>query len=156
MGVRTRGPDIKAGVAKFRADRAAREEAELLVDRWNRRVATGRDMLWSPTIRAALLAGTPFSIYSAGMRDEPGNRSAHDRPAPRHLRRHAGAWRRPRCDAGRMCTAKPCGLSTITGTPSTHSEFVWKGGRGAPEGSLPCSMECTTAKKKGLVATVVS
>jgi hypothetical protein len=28
MGVRTRGPDIKAGVAKFRADRAAREEAE--------------------------------------------------------------------------------------------------------------------------------
>jgi hypothetical protein len=60
MGVRTRGPDIKAGVAKFRADRAAREEAEAVVDRWNRRLATGRDMLWSPTIRAALLAGTPW------------------------------------------------------------------------------------------------
>jgi hypothetical protein len=44
MGVRTRGPDIKAGVAKFRADKAAREEAETVVDRWNRRLATGRDM----------------------------------------------------------------------------------------------------------------
>jgi hypothetical protein len=33
---------------------------ELVVDRWNRRLATGRDMLWSPTIRAALLAGTPW------------------------------------------------------------------------------------------------
>jgi hypothetical protein len=37
-----------------------RLEAELVVDRWNRRLATGRDMLWSPTIRAALLAGTPW------------------------------------------------------------------------------------------------
>jgi hypothetical protein len=60
MGIPTRGPDIKAGVAKFRADRAAREEAEAVVDRWNRRVATGRDLLWSPTIRAALIAGTPW------------------------------------------------------------------------------------------------
>jgi hypothetical protein len=30
------------------------------VDRWNRRLATGRHMLWSPTIRAAPLAGTPW------------------------------------------------------------------------------------------------
>jgi hypothetical protein len=60
MGVRTRGPDIKAGAAKFRADRAARQEAEAVVDRWNRRLATGRDVLWSPTIRAALIAETPW------------------------------------------------------------------------------------------------
>jgi hypothetical protein len=60
MGVRTRGPDIKAGAAKLKADRAARLEAELVVDRWNPRLATGRDMLWSPTIRAALIAGTPW------------------------------------------------------------------------------------------------
>jgi hypothetical protein len=60
MGVRTRGLDIKAGAAKLKADRAARAEAELVVDRWNRRLATGRDMLWSPTIRAALVAGTPW------------------------------------------------------------------------------------------------
>jgi hypothetical protein len=60
MGVRTRGLDIKAGAANLKADRAAREEAEAVIDRWNRRLATGRDMLWSPTIRAALLAGTPW------------------------------------------------------------------------------------------------
>jgi hypothetical protein len=60
MGVRTRGLDIKAGAAKLNADKAARLEAELVIDRWNRRLATGRDMLWSPTIRAALLAGTPW------------------------------------------------------------------------------------------------
>jgi hypothetical protein len=59
-GIRTRGLDIKAGAAKLKADRAARAEAEAVVERWNRRLATGRDMLWSPTIRAALLAGTPW------------------------------------------------------------------------------------------------
>jgi hypothetical protein len=37
------------------ADKAARLEAELVIDRWNRRLATGRDMLSSPTIRAALV-----------------------------------------------------------------------------------------------------
>jgi hypothetical protein len=60
MGVRTRGLDIKAGAAKLKADRAARLAAELVVDRRNRRLATGRDTLWSPTIRAALVAGTPW------------------------------------------------------------------------------------------------
>jgi hypothetical protein len=60
MGVQTRGLDIKAGAAKLKAGKAARLEAELGIDRWNRRLATGRDMLWSPTIRAALIAGTPW------------------------------------------------------------------------------------------------
>jgi hypothetical protein len=31
----------------IKADRAARAEAEAVIDRWNRRLATGRDMLWS-------------------------------------------------------------------------------------------------------------
>jgi hypothetical protein len=56
-GGSTRGLEIKAGAAKLKADRAARFEAELVVDRWNWRLATGRDMLWSPATRAALLAG---------------------------------------------------------------------------------------------------
>jgi hypothetical protein len=60
MGVRTRGLNIRAGAAKLKADKAARLEAELVVDRWNRRLATGRDMLRSPTIGAALIAGTPW------------------------------------------------------------------------------------------------
>jgi hypothetical protein len=34
MGVRKRGLDIKAGAAKLKADRAARVEAELVIDRW--------------------------------------------------------------------------------------------------------------------------
>jgi hypothetical protein len=38
MGVRTRGLDIKAGAAKLKADKATRLEAELVIDRWNRRV----------------------------------------------------------------------------------------------------------------------
>ena len=40
MGVRTRGLDIKAGTAKLKADKAARLEAEFVIDRWNRRLAT--------------------------------------------------------------------------------------------------------------------
>jgi hypothetical protein len=60
MGVRTRGLDIKAGAAKLKADRAARAEAEAVIQRWNDQLSRGRDMLWSPMIRAALLAGTPW------------------------------------------------------------------------------------------------
>jgi hypothetical protein len=74
MGVRTRELDIKAGAAKLRADRAARLEAGLVIDRWNRRLATGRDMLWSPAIRAALLAGTPWlDVFCPRIWNEPGD-----------------------------------------------------------------------------------
>jgi hypothetical protein len=52
MGVRTRGLDINAG--------AMRNEAEAVIQCWNEQLALGRDMLWSPTIRAALLAVTPW------------------------------------------------------------------------------------------------
>jgi hypothetical protein len=45
---------------KLKVYRDARLEVALVVDRWNRRLATGRDMMWSPTIRAALIAGTPW------------------------------------------------------------------------------------------------
>jgi hypothetical protein len=89
MGVRTRGLDIKADAAKLKADRAARFEAELVVDRWNRRLATGRDMLWSPTIRAALIAGARHLLPR--LWDEPGERY-HDRgSSPAGRSRHDGA-----------------------------------------------------------------
>jgi hypothetical protein len=55
MGVRTRGLDMQAGFRRDAADRAARAEAEAVIQRWNDQLALGRDMLWSPTIRAALL-----------------------------------------------------------------------------------------------------
>jgi hypothetical protein len=38
-------------------------EARALVDRWNEQLAAGRDMLWSPTIRAALLAEMPWTHH---------------------------------------------------------------------------------------------
>jgi hypothetical protein len=31
-----------------------------VIQRWNDQLSRGRDMLWSPTIRAALIAGTPW------------------------------------------------------------------------------------------------
>jgi hypothetical protein len=43
----------------LKTERAARLKAELVIDRWNRRLATGRDMPWSPTTRAALSPGRP-------------------------------------------------------------------------------------------------
>jgi hypothetical protein len=60
MGIRTRGLDIKASANRAAADKVSRADAKAVVDRWNAQLAAGRDMLWSPTIRAALLAGTPW------------------------------------------------------------------------------------------------
>jgi hypothetical protein len=51
---------MKAGFKRDAADKAARAEAEAVIQRWNDQLALGRNMLWSPTIRAALLAGTPW------------------------------------------------------------------------------------------------
>jgi hypothetical protein len=52
---------MHAGSAMGNAsDKAARVEGEVVIQRWNEQLALGRDMLWSPTIRAALFAGTPW------------------------------------------------------------------------------------------------
>jgi hypothetical protein len=57
MGVRTRGLDTAINAKRQVADAAARAEAKAV---WNERLSASRDMLWSPTIRAALIAGTPW------------------------------------------------------------------------------------------------
>jgi hypothetical protein len=57
--VRTPGLDIKADAKRAADDKASRTDAEAVVDRWNEQLAAGRDVL-SPTIRAAMLAGTPW------------------------------------------------------------------------------------------------
>jgi hypothetical protein len=54
LGVRTPGLDIKAGAAELKADRAAGAEAEAAVERWNLRLATGRDCLVSNDPRRLL------------------------------------------------------------------------------------------------------
>jgi hypothetical protein len=58
MGVRTRGLDIAIGAKRQVADAAARAETKAVIERWNEQLAASRDILWSPTIRAALIAGT--------------------------------------------------------------------------------------------------
>jgi hypothetical protein len=60
MGVRTRGLDIAIGAKRQAADAAARAEAQAVIERWNEQLVASRDILWSPTIRAALIAGTPW------------------------------------------------------------------------------------------------
>jgi len=60
MGVRTRGLDIAIDAIRQVANAAARAEAKGVVERCNEQLAASRDMLWSPTIRAALIAGTPW------------------------------------------------------------------------------------------------
>jgi hypothetical protein len=76
MGVRTRGLDIGINAKRQAADAAMRAEAEGVIDRWNEQLAAGRDMLWSPTIRAALIAGTPWLVASPSADRE----SAEARP----------------------------------------------------------------------------
>jgi hypothetical protein len=67
MGVRTRGLDIGINAKRQAADAAVRAEAKGVIDRWNEQLAAGRDMLWSPRIRAALIAGTPWlDVYCPG------------------------------------------------------------------------------------------
>jgi hypothetical protein len=43
-----------------RANKAAHDEVVRVVERWNAALAAGRGALWSPTIRCALIAGTPW------------------------------------------------------------------------------------------------
>jgi hypothetical protein len=69
MGMRTRGLDIKASAKRGAEDRASRAEAKAVVERWNEQLAAGREMLWSPTIRAAMIAGMPWlDVFCPGCR----------------------------------------------------------------------------------------
>jgi hypothetical protein len=69
MGVRTRGLDIAINAKRQAADAAARAEAKGVIDRWNEQLAASRNISWSPTIRAALIAGTPWlDVFCPGCR----------------------------------------------------------------------------------------
>jgi hypothetical protein len=58
--VRTRAWTLPSIAKRQVAGAAARAEAKAVIERWNEQLSAGRDMLWSPTIRAALIAGTPW------------------------------------------------------------------------------------------------
>lgn len=69
MSVRTRTLDMQAAMRREAADRARGEEAVRVVEQWNAAIAAGRDIWWSPTIRAAIVAGRPWAdIYCPGCR----------------------------------------------------------------------------------------
>jgi hypothetical protein len=61
MGVRTRTFDMIAAMRREAADRAKRDEAVRVVECWNRAITAGRNIWWSPTIRAAIVAGMPWA-----------------------------------------------------------------------------------------------
>jgi len=51
------------------AEKAAREEAVRVIDRWNAALLAGRGALRSPTIRCSVIAGTPWlDVYCPGCR----------------------------------------------------------------------------------------
>jgi hypothetical protein len=51
------------------AEKGAREEAVRVVEQWNASLAAGQGTMWSPTIRAAILAEMPWlDIYCPGCR----------------------------------------------------------------------------------------
>jgi hypothetical protein len=99
MGVRTRGLDIATAAKRQVADAAVRSEAQAVIGRWNEQLARSRDMLWSPTIRAALIAGTPWlgahakdsrfarltACGSKSRGDEPVSQDAHPRDKARRM-----------------------------------------------------------------------
>ena len=54
------GLDITIKAKRQAADAAARAEAMGVIERWNEQLVASREISWSPTIRAALIAGTPW------------------------------------------------------------------------------------------------
>jgi hypothetical protein len=70
MGNRTRLPDMTAKWRTQAEAEAARTEAQRVVTRWNEELAAGKTLWWwSPTIRAAIVAGTPWlDVYCSGCK----------------------------------------------------------------------------------------
>jgi hypothetical protein len=69
MGVRTRTFDMIAALRREAADHAKRDDAGRVVERWNKAIAAGRDIWWSPTIRAAIVAGMPRAdVHCPGIK----------------------------------------------------------------------------------------
>ncbi|RAI42929.1 hypothetical protein [Rhodoplanes roseus] len=61
MGVRDRIPRMMARAASRAEAHAERERARTIIARWNAALAAGPDLpLWSPSLRGALVAGTPW------------------------------------------------------------------------------------------------
>ena len=64
-----RGPSAAELLHRRAAEEAARAEAMNVMAQWNAALSSGRGALWSPTIRCAVTAGTPWmDVYCPGCR----------------------------------------------------------------------------------------
>ena len=77
MGNRTRVPDMHATWRARAEAKGAQAEAQRVVERWNAALGAGKGALWSPTIRAAIAAGTPWVDVFCRLRDKPRDRYPH-------------------------------------------------------------------------------
>jgi hypothetical protein len=69
MGARTRHPEMLAKWRSRAEAEAAVAEARRVVERWNQELASGRDVWWSPTLRAAIVADMPWlDVYCPGCK----------------------------------------------------------------------------------------
>ncbi len=65
----TRTDRLAADMRARAADKAARDEAVRVVAQWNIALAAGGGALWSPSIRAAIVADRPWlDVYCPGCR----------------------------------------------------------------------------------------
>jgi hypothetical protein len=85
------------------SDRATRDHAKRVVERWNAAIAASRDTWWSLTIRAAIVGGTPwFDIYCPGCHTSRQPRPADHRSAP-------GCLSRQPCPGAAVYVVRRCG-----------------------------------------------
>jgi hypothetical protein len=64
-----RSQELAARMRADAAEKAKRDEAVRVVERWTTAVKAGEGALWSPTIRTAILAGMPWlDVFCPGCR----------------------------------------------------------------------------------------
>jgi hypothetical protein len=116
---RTRTDRLALYMRTRAAKQAARDEAVRIVDRWNAALAVGRGVLWSPTIRFAVLADMPWlDVHCPGCRT---SRAIDIRTVDRHP---ASVGRKLCARAAVFVVSKPrtdaCASPCFAITPITH------------------------------------
>jgi len=82
MGQIDRIGDMQRRAAEQDDEQWMKDKAAGVVERWNAALASGRGALWSPTIRAAVMAGMPWlDVYCPGCQT---NRAIDIRTVDRH------------------------------------------------------------------------
>jgi hypothetical protein len=84
-----RSQELAARMRADAADKAARDAAVRVVERWNAALSADKGALWSPTIRCAVIAGTPWlNLFCPGCNT---SRAIDIRTIDRHPLASAGS-----------------------------------------------------------------